>query len=412
MSSAAQPAIAAPASAALENFPLPAQQAVRRALSGFLLSGMLLSFLGAILPAWQAHLTLDFTIVGKYFLGFGLGVVFGVRLARLVVAAKGYTAALVSACVIAGVAFAFLIFVPPPFPSLWRLSGLFLIGLAAAQLNMGLFHAVLPLYQRDRAATVNLAGALFGLGCLATALLFALAFYGLGLASVLGILALMAAGFAFLFSRTRLPVAQEMPSSTDQRLRDLKSPIAVLVGVLLFFQIGNEWCIAGWLPIFLIRRLGSSPAASLLILACFWAALLAGRFIAQAILPRRNASRLLIGSVLVELAGYFLLSMTNNLFGASVGILALSAGFALVYPLVAKTTGDRLPGARQPDFFHGAFIFAFAGALGSPWLLGFLAQAWGIGAVMILPLIGTVIVFVLLLVLMIEAFLSSNRRSV
>lgn len=408
--------MAVPRQAAVEEHLPLEHQAVRRALAGFLLSGVLLSFLGAVLPAWQAHLTLDFTIVGKYFLGFSLGIVFGIRLARTLIAARAYTGTLVSACVLASAAFVFLIFVPPPSLALLRLAGLFVLGLAAAQLNAGLFHAVLPFYQRDRAATVNLAGALFGAGCLLTTLVVFLAFYVFNLSTALTVLALAAAGFAVLFARTKLsggtPVGGASSAAPPrERLHDLKSPLALLVGVLLFFQIASEWSIAGWLPIFLIRRLGSSPAASLLMLACFWAALLAGRFVVQAILPRARHWRLLIGSVLVELMGYLLLTMTDNLFGALVGVLALAAGFALVYPLVARTIGNRLSANGQPDFFHGAFTFAFAGALVIPWLLGYLARAWGIGAVMILPFVGTVIVFVLLLVLMIEAFLSSSRSS-
>ena len=45
-----------------------------RALSGFSLSGLLFSFLGAILPAWRHHLTQDYVTVGNYFLAMNLGI--------------------------------------------------------------------------------------------------------------------------------------------------------------------------------------------------------------------------------------------------------------------------------------------------------------------------------------------------
>jgi len=45
----------------------------RRSLSSFLISGMLMSFLGAILPAWRYHLKADFKEVGYYFLSLNLG---------------------------------------------------------------------------------------------------------------------------------------------------------------------------------------------------------------------------------------------------------------------------------------------------------------------------------------------------
>jgi fucose permease len=46
----------------------------------------------------------------------------------------------------------------------------------------------------------------------------------------------------------------------------------------------------------------------------------------------------------------------------------------------------------------------------APWLLGYFAEAWGIQAVMILPLFGTFMVFLLVLLIMLEAKLSSLSR--
>ena len=45
-------------------------------------------------------------------------------------------------------------------------------------------------------------------------------------------------------------------------MRDLRSVLAIIFALLLFFQFANEWSIAGWLPVFLIDRLGLSPATA------------------------------------------------------------------------------------------------------------------------------------------------------
>jgi fucose permease len=42
-------------------------------------------------------------------------------------------------------------------------------------------------------------------------------------------------------------------------------------------QFANEWSIAGWLPVYLIDRLGMSPTGALMLLAVYWMALTAGR---------------------------------------------------------------------------------------------------------------------------------------
>ena len=378
---------------------------MRRAIAGFFVSGLLMAFPGAILPAWQAELAADFTDVGKYFLALALGILAGLWIAPRVARAKGISFALVLATAVAAAAFLFLAWMGPPAPEGWRLLGMAGAGVGAAILNVALFQAVAPLYERDRAATINLAGALFGLGCLITALLVAQTFYALPVPWILALLAAIPAGFAVLFAKAKYPAVAQTGVEPHQGWKDLRNPLAAMVGLLLFFQFGSELSIAGWLPLFLMRRLGTSPAAALLMLACYWATLLGGRFAAQAILPKGHHRRILLGSVGIELFGYLLLTATNNLSGATVGILCLAAGYSVTYPLLAEKIGGRFP-HFHPGLFHGIFSVAFAGALLAPWLLGYLAQAWGIVAVMLLPLLGTVAVFLLLPLIMLEGYLT------
>ena len=120
------------------------------------------------------------------------------------------------------------------------------------------------------------------------------------------------------FATPRLVTAQQQPPQQDAGgykaptaelerhtvhaiLAELKTPAAVLLSLLLFFQLGNEWAIAGWLPLYLSQRLGMSPESSLLLLALYWFALLIGRAISQWMLPRVAHSRMLTGSVVAAL---------------------------------------------------------------------------------------------------------------
>jgi fucose permease len=175
--------------------------------------------------------------------------------------------------------------------------------------------------------------------------------------------------------------------------------------LVLFFQFGNEWSMAGWLPLFLIRRLGISPPTSLLMLALFWAALLVGRIASQVFLKKMNHGLLMLGSILSALLGTIVLASTNNGFGAVMGILFVGAGFASIYPLVVEKIANRFP-YYHPGFYNGIFSLGITGGLLAPWMLGYMAQAWGIRAVMIVPMLGTIMVFVLVLSIMLEAKLS------
>jgi FHS family glucose/mannose:H+ symporter-like MFS transporter len=378
----------------------------RRSLSAFLISGMLMSFLGAILPAWRYHLRANFIEVGYYFLSLNLGFLLSVAAAHVLLPRRGVKFVLILANSMACAGFLYLALTSPPVAAIWRLLGLLWIGISAGLLNAGVFHAISPQYRHDRAATTNLAGVMFGLGCLLTALLVAGTYYVYTVPSILILFAILPGFFAANYVKakpTPRPALQPIP--LQQLLRDFRNPGAILFSLLLFFQFGNEWSIAGWLPLFLIRRLGISPADSLLLLALYWAALLVGRILSQLLLKRMSHGLLLIGSVVSALLGTLVLSSTNNLFGAVMGILFVGGGFASVYPLVVEKIGHRFP-YYHPGFYNGIFSFAITGGFIAPWSLGYFAQNWGIQAVMVLPLLGTCMVFALVFLIMLEAKLS------
>lgn len=376
-------------------------------MAAFLISGILLSFLGAILPAWRYYLRPSFVEVGDYFLALAFGLLLSVGAAQLLLRQRRLKLALVLASLLACGGFLFLAFSSPPSPAAWRLWGVLCIGFSAGFLNAATFHAISPMYQIDRAATVNFAGLLFGTGSLLTALLVAGTYYIYTVPSILVLFAVLPGLYAIICFKGKFPGSPALPSRPlIQVLRDFQNPGAVLFSFLLFFQFGNEWSMAGWLPLFLIRRLGISPKNALLLLALYWASLLVGRIIAQFILKRAKPPRILIGSILSALLGMAVLASTNNVFGAAMGILFVGAGFASIYPLVVEKIAHRFP-YYHPGFYNGLFSFAMTGGFLAPWLLGYFAQAWGIEAVMILPLAGTFLVFLLTLLIMLEAKLAS-----
>ena len=143
------------------------------------------------------------------------------------------------------------------------------------------------------------------------------------------------------------------------------------------------------------------------LLALYWLSLIVGRISAQSILQKISHARLLFGSMLAAIFGCLILSATNNLFGAVTGILLLGGGFASIYPLVVEKIGHRFP-YYHPGFFNGIFSFALVGGLVAPWLLGHLAEFFGVGIVMALPAAGSVLVLVLLLLIWLEARMSEQ----
>ena len=362
-----------------------------------------MALLGAILPAWGYHRDPpDFVAVGNYFLSLAVGLVASTALARRLLARRGLSFLLFFACALACGALAYLAVVPPPVLAWWRAAGLLVLGGAAGLLNLGLFHAISPAYHRDPAGTVNKGGIWYGLGCLAATVLVAGTFSVYTVTSIVVFMATVPGIFALLLARTVYPTATGAHRTFREVFTDFRSPGAVMFALLLFFQFGNEWSIAGWLPLFLIRRVGLSPIGALLTLALYWLFLMMGRLVAVAILPRVRHGRLLVGSVLAALFGCLILFFTNNGFGAATSVLFVGGGYASIYPLVAEAIGRRFP-YYHPGFFNGIFSLAMVGGLLAPATLGYAAAKLGVGVLIGIPLLGTGMVAALLLLIWLES---------
>ncbi len=394
-------------SADLETGLLEAQGA-RPALAGLFLSGLLFAFLGAILPAWGYHYTEQYIQVGNYFVAFNGGLFLSNRLAERLLVRIGIRWCLIVSCSLACLAVLWLAWFSPPYSSIWRMLGLLYLGAAAGLQQAAIFQAIAPIYRHDRAATVNMAGIFFGLGCLTAALLVAGTYYVYTVQSILLFLAVIPAFFAFGYSRTSQydsPVIK--PPDTAALFADFRSPLAIQFGFLLLLQFANEWSVAGWLALFVTQRLGINPSTSLFYLALYWVALLVGRILAQRILSVAGHGKILFLGVSTAVLGCTILSLTDNRFGIISGILFLGAGFAPVYPLIVEQIGDKFP-YYDPVFYHGIFSLAFTGALLAPAALGYLAAWQGVRWILLFPLLGSSVVFFILLVRLVEARLTQK----
>jgi FHS family glucose/mannose:H+ symporter-like MFS transporter len=380
----------------------------RRALAGFFISGVLLSFLGTILFSWQHHLTSQYGIVGLYYAGLITGLVASARTSPALLRRKGLSWTLALACGLAGAAFLYLAFVSPPFSPWWRVGGMAILGFAAGLLHTAIFNAISPMYRHDPAATVNLAGILFGAGCFAVAILISGTFYLYTAAAVQVWIAVIPAMFGWMYRRTKFPAhVDPTPPAARETFAELRSTGAVLLSLLLFFQLGNEWALAGWLALFLSQRLGISPPTALGMLALYWLALTVGRAASQWILPRARHGRLLLATVTAAMFGCVILGATDNKFGAITGVLLVGGAFAPIYPLLVEMIGHRFP-YYHPGSYNGIFSLAMAGGLLTPGVMGYIASVYGLRSIMLIPMIGSVVVFLLLLLIWLESRLRAH----
>ena len=88
--------------------------------------------------------------------------------------------------------------------------------------------------------------------------------------------------------------------------------------------------------------------------------------------------------------------------------LLIGAGYAPIYPLVAERLDDRF--SYHPGFWNGTVSIAVTGAMCAPWVLGYVDDYLGMQFVMLLPALGSLVVFLLAVLLMFEARLMGEKK--
>jgi len=392
-------------------------------LSGFLPLGVLIGVLGSLVVAWHYHIDVEPQIIGLHFLALSVGYVLAATIGQKWVRWMSLRTLALISCALAVVSLMALGMLGPPVLPLYRIIGCGFIGLSAGGLSTALLYASEPYFADAPAAAANVAGTLLGCGCLFATILTG-ATYSMGPVDILGVnigplqlemaaLALFP-GLFFLFflvnrfQLARQPVGDREEDMHREMLADLRSIATVLFSLLLFFQFGNEWAIAGWLPLFLIHRFGINPAWAIGILGFYFFGLMFGRLVAQALLEWFNHRKLLLGSIVLAMVGYVVLSFAQTALGALLAVAIIGAGYAPIYPLIAERLDDRF--SYHPGFWNGTVSIAITGAMCAPWVLGYIDQFLGVQYVMVVPALGSVAVCILAILLMFEARLMGEKR--
>jgi MFS transporter, FHS family, glucose/mannose:H+ symporter len=378
-------------------------------ISSFLLAGVLLGSTGPLLVAWQYHLGTDPRLIGLHFLAMSAGYLAAAILSRCILLRFPVQLAAGGASLIGCLAYVALSLLPPPVPALWRILTLGFAGFSGGVLVSALLYGLRSRFTEAPSEVTARAGAFFGLGCLLATLTVSTTYFAGSIQIQTLLLAVVPLCYMVFYLRTQgqEPVTEEVDDAAFGSITNLRSLAPVLFSLLLFFQFGNEWSIAGWLPLFLIHHLGVNPAGALFTLALYFATLILGRFLALWLMRRLGSRKLLLGSIAVAITGCLGLGLTNSLTEAVIAVIAIGLGFAPVYPLVAQNLDDRF--SFHPAFYNSIFSVGITGALCAPWLLGYVNAYLPVEYVVLIPAIGSLLVLILAFLLLLDARLVASR---
>jgi FHS family glucose/mannose:H+ symporter-like MFS transporter len=339
--------------------------------AGFVLTGMVTTLLGPVLPALASRWSLNDPHAGYLFTAEFLGSTTGVVLSSLILPRFGFTLSLALSYVLLALGVGAIAIGP------WAL------GLAAATtygFGLGIIIPATNLWVSQasgptRAAALNVVNLAWGIGAVSLPAVVSIAVR----ANLLRSLFLVIAGASLIVAITLFALARGKAILATPHI-DLVAPalwgIRVSLAILFYLYVGAENAVAGWVAMYTDRLHVTPGTLFAAIPSIFWGALLIGRGLAVAVLRRVSEARLLLAGLLMAAFGIILLISANSLASVVIGIGVAGLGLSSVFPLlVAKIShsfGEAGPYAAGP-------IFAFGGLGGAtvPWLVGIASQRGG-----------------------------------
>src|SRR5258708_37605691 len=290
--------------------------------AGFVVNGIVISFIGPILPVFMVKWGLDDGRAGLFSLVQFSGSFTGVLLSSTLVSAKGFKPAITLGLVMMGLGFALLN--APTFALALAASGIYGLGHGFAIPGTNLW--VGETYGERRASALNIMNLAWGAGAISSSPLAMLTVRTSHVTPLLYVVGAICAALALVLSQ--MPFGKP-PHESDSdpgatKVEPAGNGVAVMLGILFFVYVGTEVGTSYWATTHAQRAATWSSNAWTLAPMFFFAGLLGGRGAAAAILLRWKEVTVAVGGLLLAAAGelIFLAGHSSvSLFGA-----AFSAG--------------------------------------------------------------------------------------
>jgi MFS transporter, FHS family, glucose/mannose:H+ symporter len=361
--------------------------------AAFILTGVMTTLLGPMLPILSGRWTLSDSQAGYLFTAQFATSILGVAISSLMVHRYGYRLTLVfglgfmavGACILARAS--------------W-IVGLvsvcvygFGLGLTIPTANL----LIAKLHPDRRAAALNLLNFSWGIGAVGCPFVVAAlqrsqrtSLLLFGMTVCLGLVAI-SLGYIRMPGDTKGNSAKEFP--LDKKI--WTNRFVPILGALFFIYVGTESSIGGWVASYARRIDTGSGTFWALTPSFFWGALLLGRAVAPVILRRVRETTLASAGLVLASLGIFVILIANTMAlvvaGASLAGFGLASVFPINIALLSQWFGE-MASHVGPMMFA---LSSFGGAI-VPWLVGALSSRFGSLRVgLTVPLLGSVVMLFL-----------------
>lgn len=345
------------------------------ACAGLFLFGVGAITLGSIAPDLKTKFALDELGIGGLFSLFPVGILVGSLSFGLITDRFGYklllaVCSLLLALGFAGIGLATVIWVIQVC--------ILLIGVGGGAINGATSALVADISEKNKAASLALFGVFFGLGALAMPFILGLLRDVATFEDIVLAIAALTFLLALVYFTLQFPVAKHAEGISLPQLGNmLKDPALLLIGFFLFWQSACEALINNWTTSYLIEQ-KIDVRWTLYALTSYVAGLSLFRLLTGSLFRNIASSRMLGIGMGLLIVGALILGWLPGLAWAFTGLILVGFGLALGFPvmfglsssLYSKTSGTAI-----------GIILAISliGNLLANFLMGYMAQAWGIG---------------------------------
>lgn len=372
--------------------------------ASFVVNGIIITFIGPILPVFIAKWNLDDSRAGLFSFTQFSGSIAGVLGSSVLTSAKGFKPAITIGLAMMGIGFALLD--APRFPLALAASAFYGVGYGLSTPGTNLW--VGESYGGRRATALNVINLAWGAGAICASPLVMLTVRKAQVPALLYIVGATCVAIAVALLRMPFegPPAEKARVSVlvDDASRKAAASaagtwIAILLGVLFFVYVGTENGISYWAPAHAKRAAVWATNTWTLAPMFFFAGLLSGRGAAAAILMRLKERAVAVGGVLLAATSELLFLSAHSrtaLFGS---VFFAGLGLASLYPIFIAWLSEWF-GARARKVGGVLFALAAGGGAVMPPLVGVVSrQTASLSIGLLVPFAGCLIMLAVILAL-------------
>jgi fucose permease len=352
----------------------------------FLLTGIVMTFLGPMLPILAARWSLSDSGAGALIFTQFLSSMFGMLLSASLVERQGYRLTLIIGAVLMAAGIALLA------------TGPYWIGVLSICI-LGFGHGITTPAGNLRTAEIdparsasalNVINAVWGIGAMSSPFLIAFAqkvhrprLFLYGTAAALTLL-LLALAFSRFSPDTRAHVSRSSAGAPSF----WSSPMLPVVCLLFFIYVGTETSFGGWVATYAHRVVPAERTFWAVTPSFYWGSLLAGRTLAAVALRFKPATTIAKAGLILALLGGLTLVSAHSIGLIIVGAILAGLGLASIFPisvsLLPAWFGDSARRASGAVFSSGNM-----GGAALPWVVGAISAHFGsLRMGFIVPLVG------------------------